>query len=101
MAVSNQVRWTARLVRCLKRAILSNSKLKQLVADSLSMESESQKKHRRSLEQPPVAEVETGNEQGTPDTDETPSKPREIGGPRGLEPTRYGDWESKGRCVDF
>ena len=25
----------------------------------------------------------------------------EINGPRGLEPTRYGDWESKGRCVDF
>lgn len=25
----------------------------------------------------------------------------EIGGPRGLEPTRYGDWERKGRCIDF
>lgn len=25
----------------------------------------------------------------------------EIGGPRGLEPVRYGDWESKGRCIDF
>ena len=25
----------------------------------------------------------------------------EIGGPKGLEPTRYGDWERKGRCVDF
>jgi hypothetical protein len=27
--------------------------------------------------------------------------PKEIGGPKGLEPTRYGDWERKGRCVDF
>lgn len=26
---------------------------------------------------------------------------REKGGPRGPEPTRYGDWERKGRCVDF
>ena len=26
---------------------------------------------------------------------------REVGGPRGPEPTRYGDWERKGRCVDF
>lgn len=26
---------------------------------------------------------------------------KEINGPRGLEPTRYGDWESKGRCRDF
>ena len=27
--------------------------------------------------------------------------PGEIGGPRGLEPTRFGDWEKSGRCVDF
>jgi len=25
----------------------------------------------------------------------------EIGGPEGPEPTRYGDWEKKGRCIDF
>jgi hypothetical protein len=25
----------------------------------------------------------------------------EVGGPRGPEPTRYGDWEKKGRCSDF
>ena len=25
----------------------------------------------------------------------------EIGGPKGPEPTRYGDWERKGRCIDF
>jgi hypothetical protein len=25
----------------------------------------------------------------------------EIGGPSGPEPTRYGDWERKGKCVDF
>jgi hypothetical protein len=28
-------------------------------------------------------------------------KPREIGGPKGPEPTRYGDWEINGRCSDF
>ncbi len=27
--------------------------------------------------------------------------PSESGGPKGLEPTRYGDWERKGRCSDF
>jgi hypothetical protein len=27
--------------------------------------------------------------------------PREIGGPKGPEPTRYNDWEKAGRCVDF
>ncbi len=25
----------------------------------------------------------------------------EVGGPEGLEPTRYGDWEQNGRCTDF
>ena len=28
-------------------------------------------------------------------------KTEEIGGPEGPEPTRYGDWEINGRCVDF
>lgn len=30
--------------------------------------------------------------------------PKEHGGrpkDKGLEPTRYGDWEFKGRCIDF
>jgi hypothetical protein len=26
---------------------------------------------------------------------------KEIGGPKGPEPTRYGDWEKDGRCSDF
>jgi len=26
---------------------------------------------------------------------------KEINGPKGPEPTRYGDWEKKGRCIDF
>ena len=29
------------------------------------------------------------------------AKPAETGGPSGPEPTRYGDWERKGRCIDF
>ncbi len=32
--------------------------------------------------------------------EETP-RPKEIGGPKGPEPTRFGDWERDGRCVDF
>lgn len=27
--------------------------------------------------------------------------PKEIGGPKGPEPTRFGDWERNGRCIDF
>jgi hypothetical protein len=30
-----------------------------------------------------------------------PPAPKEIGGPKGPEPTRYGDWEVNGRCTDF
>ena len=30
-----------------------------------------------------------------------PPIPREIGGRGGPEPTRYGDWEKAGRCIDF
>jgi hypothetical protein len=30
----------------------------------------------------------------------TPAQ-KEIGGPKGLEPTRYGDWERKGIISDF
>jgi len=26
---------------------------------------------------------------------------KEFGGPSGREPTRYGDWEKNGRCIDF
>lgn len=38
------------------------------------------------------------------DRKKTPQKPEvlpESGGPKGLEPTRYGDWEKSGRCIDF
>jgi len=28
-------------------------------------------------------------------------KDKEYGGRKGLNPTRYGDWERNGRCVDF
>lgn len=27
--------------------------------------------------------------------------PAEIGGRDGPDPTRYGDWEKNGRCIDF
>ena len=30
-----------------------------------------------------------------------PDLPKEHGGPKGPEPTRYGDWERNGRCSDF
>jgi hypothetical protein len=32
---------------------------------------------------------------------DTPNRPKEIGGRGGPDPTRYGDWEKAGRCIDF
>ncbi|MDH3978226.1 MAG: DUF1674 domain-containing protein [Gammaproteobacteria bacterium] len=33
--------------------------------------------------------------------DQKQAQLRELGGPTGPEPTRFGDWERKGRCIDF
>jgi hypothetical protein len=37
----------------------------------------------------------------SPEPTPTPARPREFGGRDGPEPTRYGDWEKVGRCIDF
>jgi hypothetical protein len=42
---------------------------------------------------PPAATAET--------KPAAPKAPKEIGGPTGPEPTRFGDWERKGRVSDF
>ena len=36
-----------------------------------------------------------------PESDLPSERPAEHGGQAGPEPTRYGDWEKKGRCTDF
>jgi hypothetical protein len=46
-------------------------------------------------EQAPVPEQEPAA--AAPATREA----REIGGRNGPDPTRYGDWEKNGRCIDF
>ena len=35
------------------------------------------------------------------DEEQEPAQPKEIGGRDGPDPTRYGDWEKAGRCIDF
>lgn len=48
----------------------------------------------------PAAAEKTG-ETSKPAPKPAVKLPPEIGGPKGPEPTRYGDWEQKGRCTDF
>lgn len=38
---------------------------------------------------------------GEQQADQDSGKRREIGGRKGPDPTRYGDWEKAGRCIDF
>ncbi len=45
------------------------------------------------------ADSEESGANDNPPEDE--ARPKEIGGRGGLDPTRYGDWEKAGRCVDF
>jgi len=56
------------------------------------------------ISRPPAASVSVPEAAGQPPAKQPPAEtvpPREIGGPKGPEPTRYGDWEVNGRCSDF
>jgi hypothetical protein len=50
---------------------------------------------------PPSERDSRVNDAATADDVAAAARPREIGGPSGPEPTRFGDWERKGRCIDF
>ena len=45
-----------------------------------------------------LAEAEARRQQAAA---EAKARPKELQGPKGLEPTRYGDWERKGIASDF
>ena len=50
----------------------------------------------------PAAPVEAGDGQRPPPPARGPEQPPgEVDGPKGPEPTRFGDWEKGGRCSDF
>jgi len=47
----------------------------------------------------PIAEQAESCSAAAPDAE--PGQAKEIGGRDGPDPTRYGDWEKAGRCIDF
>lgn len=53
----------------------------------------------QATQEPLAAEVEASNREN--DDAHVNPKTGEVNGPRGPEPTRYGDWEKNGRCYDF
>ena len=48
-----------------------------------------------------ASSTEPGPGHGESPDSPSPQEVREIGGRGGPEPTRYGDWEKNGRCIDF
>ena len=56
----------------------------------------------RDKKKPSTAQAAGANTTDVPlSPDATELSPTELHGPKGPEPTRYGDWEQKGRCTDF
>lgn len=68
-------------------------------ADDLSTEQPQQ--HFSSAEQVEQATSKIEPSAENSEKRETTDNSVEIGGRNGLEPTRFGDWEKNGRCIDF
>ncbi|MCB1754772.1 MAG: DUF1674 domain-containing protein [Gammaproteobacteria bacterium] len=52
-------------------------------------------------QKPQSSPPETGRQEADSVSQIQKKPATEIGGPKGPEPTRYGDWEKAGRCIDF
>ncbi len=50
---------------------------------------------------PDPAGAPVASESAIAPPDATDAQGKEFGGREGPEPTRYGDWEKNGRCIDF
>ncbi len=57
------------------------------------------------VQPPPDNDMPPPGDPPPPPVGDPPSEPpmrvNEVGGPKGPEPSRYGDWERKGRVSDF
>jgi hypothetical protein len=73
----------------------------QILANQDSEVSEQNATFRRSL--PPAAQraLAEAAERRAKAEQEPKAAPKEVAGPKGPEPTRYGDWERKGIVSDF
>ncbi|QCD92111.1 succinate dehydrogenase assembly factor 4, mitochondrial [Vigna unguiculata] len=84
--------------------IVSNSVTRLLCTSSTQLQQENPvKKQAQSPQESVHEEIRQSHEQeeDNEDDDSINEETGEIGGPKGPEPTRYGDWERNGRCSDF
>lgn len=49
----------------------------------------------------PASDATATEEPAAPVEPNAVAEQAEIGGRAGPDPTRYGDWEKNGRCIDF
>ena len=85
-----------KFLESLRRETVKNLEDKQHVSDAKEEEEDFKPPTRafRSLREKTFRETRGERELNSP-------LPKEINGPRGLEPTRFKDWEVGGRCTDF
>ncbi|KAG7551866.1 hypothetical protein ISN45_Aa06g024960 [Arabidopsis thaliana x Arabidopsis arenosa] len=108
MATNNIVRLIApsgsassRLLQPVSRFLSSGTPLPpQAPSPSPNQELNRNVKPDKNLQQN-LQKEEEGEEEGKGGGEFVNEDTGEIGGPRGPEPTRYGDWEQRGRCSDF
>jgi len=74
-------------------------RLRQILADLSGMSMPPGKTSPASV--PTADEVPVADAAAPPAPAACATRPREIGGRAGPEPTRFGDWEKNGRCIDF
>ncbi|KAL2498348.1 Succinate dehydrogenase assembly factor 4 [Abeliophyllum distichum] len=90
----------------LVKSEFSNSTSRRLICSTTQLFT-----HHQEKKEPSVSEINEETQNQIEDEQKFDSKDEddedknkvtgEIGGPRGPEPTRYGDWEKNGRCSDF
>ncbi len=89
--------------RAVAHANIRSAKKRVIYAKIASMKDEQKSplaKQPRACKQGNSKQVDA-DDRTTKSTLTSKKKSKEINGPNGLEPTRYGDWEAKGRCFDF
>ncbi|KAL5744805.1 hypothetical protein ACOSQ2_027921 [Xanthoceras sorbifolium] len=86
-------------INSLSRIFCSSSTTQQPQQQRQTSEAENASKEKANSEN--VNKEDLEDDDGDYDDGDVNKVTGEIGGPRGPEPTRFGDWERNGRCYDF
>lgn len=112
MNISQYVKCFPKVIRSSSRLIYSSATLTSASDDSkvkkattpvgrLDDQWEAKREHMEPQKTPSEADAQSKEDPYAPFPGNKNPETGEIGGPKGPEPTRYGDWERKGRVIDF